>query len=521
MFTGFITGIKKVKCWHDRGKSTCDIILYSNNYSIIMNIIIRNGLFLLYFLPFTVNAQRIQLSLNDAINTAKGSSLDYKIANNIALSSFWDYQSFKAGFLPKLSLSGTLPDYYRTINSITLPNGQSQFVAQNLASSGVGLNLSQQISLTGGSISISSSLQRIDNFGNYKSTAYTAIPFSINYSQSSLFYNEFKWQRRIQPIRFEESRKQYLEDMEDISYNTVYRYFDLLKANIQLKLDEQNLKNIDTLVKITQARYEIGTVQLNDILQLKVSQLNAKRSVMTSTLSLEMAKQNLIRFLNLEKEQDMVLEIPELLSFFKISKDVALREAFTNRKFVAEFKRRRIQAEQEVVRAKVQNGPSINIRANVGVSQTAMELDHSYQGLLRNQAMVIGLYIPLVDWGVNKSNRKRTLANLEMEVNSIAQQQLAAEQEITYEVFKWNMQEEQFEIVKLARDFASQRYEISKQKYAIGTITYIDFNNAQIDKDRTEIEYINSLLNYWASYYHLRKLTLFDFSTNASIKDHK
>jgi outer membrane protein len=465
-----------------------------------------------------MNAQIIKLTLNDAILLAQKNSLDYKIASNISKSAFWDYRAYKSGFLPKLSLSGTLPDYYRTINSITLPNGQSQFVPQNLASSGVNLNLTQSIPLTGGSISIGSSLRRIDNFGNYKNTAYTAVPLSFSYSQNSLFYNEFKWQRKIQPLRFEESKRQYLENLEEISYNTIYRYFDLLKATVQLKLDEQNLKNIDTLIKITQARFEIGTVQLNDILQSKVSLMNAKRSVLASTLNLETAKQNLIRYLTLDKDLQIELQVPESLTFFNISNDLALKQALSNRKFVSEFERRRLQAQQEIERTKSQTGPTVSIRANLGLTQTANTFNQSYEYLLRNQAVVIGFNIPLMDWNVNKSNRKRAEANLELEINYIAQQQLSAEQEITYQVMKWNMQEEQIEMAKLTRELANQRYGIAKQKYAIGSITYTDFNNAQIDKDRAETDYINSLLSYWASYYLIRKITLYDFNNNKRIE---
>lgn len=462
--------------------------------------------------------QNHKLSLGEAIQLAQKNSLDYKIAMNLARSSYWNFQAYKSGFFPKLSLNGTLPDYYRTINAITLPNGQNAFISQNVANSNLNLNLSQNIGLTGGNISVGSSLRRIDNFGNIKEKAYTSVPFTFSYFQNNLFYNNFKWQKKIEPLRLQEAEKSYLENLETISYNTVGKYFELLLAEVQIKLDRQNFKNIDTLVKITQARFEIGTVQLNDVLQSKVSLLNAKKAVSNSTLALETAHQNLVRFLNPDKSVRIEPILPDTLFFFDIAPDLALEKAKGNRKFTIEFQRRRLEAEQAIARTKSETGPSINLRANVGVTQRGNTFTQSYSDLLRNQSVSIGFYIPLVDWGVNKSNRKRAEANLELEINTIAQQELSTEQEIYYQIMKWSMQKEQLDISKETSELAQRRYNIAKQKYSLGSISYTDFNNAQLDKDRAVTDYIYNIQNYWSLYYLIRRLTLFDFESNKNIE---
>ncbi len=460
----------------------------------------------------------IKLTLQSAITSARKSSLDYQIAMNMAKSSYWNYQAYRSGFLPRLSLTGTLPDYYRTINNITLPNGQNGFVRQNVANSGLNLNLSQNIGLTGGSISMGSSLRRIDNFGNFKNTAYTSIPFTLSYFQDNLFYNEFKWQKKTEPLRLQEAERGYMENLENISYTTIDKYFALLLADVQLKLDQQNLRNIDTLIKTTQARFEIGTVQLNDVLQSKVSLLNAKKAVSNSGLALQTAHQDLIRFLNLDKDQRIEPQVPDSITFFNISPEQALTKAQSNRKFIIEFQRRRLEADQAIAKTKSLTGPSINIRANLGLTQQGDELNSAYADLLRNQSITIGFYIPLMDWGVNRSNRNRAEANLQLEINTIEQQQLSLEQEIYYQVMKWGMQQEQMEIAKETSALAQQRYDIARQKYSLGSLSYTDFNNAQLEKDRAVTDYMNNLRNYWSSYYLIRRLTLYDFKENRKIE---
>jgi outer membrane protein len=276
----------------------------------------------------TYSQTQLQLPLKEAIELAQKNSLDYRIATNLARSSYWNFQAYRSGFLTKLSLNGTLPDYYRTINAITLPTGQNAFISQDVANSGLNLNLSQNIGLTGGNISVGSSVRRIDNYGNFNQTAYTSVPFTFSYFQDNLFYNNFKWKKKIEPLRLQEAQRGYLESLENISYNTIGKYFELLLAEVQLNLDRQNLKNIDTLVKITQARFEIGTGQLNDVLQSKMSLLNAKKAVSNSTLAMETAQQNLIRFLSLDKRVRIEPIVPSTVTLRNFVLGMIYREFY-------------------------------------------------------------------------------------------------------------------------------------------------------------------------------------------------
>ena len=479
--------------------------------------ILNRYLFLSFFLILTdfCFSQSKVISLREAIQLAQKSSLDYKIAENITWSNYWDNQALKSAFLPKLFLAATIPEYFHSITRITLPTGEYDFVHQDAATSSLRVGLSQNIGFTGGRISMSSSLDRLDNFGTLKRTAYSSVPLSFNYYQSSFLYNDFKWQKKIQALRNEESKRDYMERLEEIANTTVSKYFDLLQAEMQCKLDVQNYRNIDTLVKITTSRYEIGTVQLNDLLQAKVSLLNAKKSIANSQLSLNLAKQSFIRFLNLDTKQPLTLEMPKDIKDFEIKVDQAIALAKNNRKAFIEFQRRSLEARQAVAKVKSSTGPQFTFSTNIGFTQRGNTFNQAYNQLLNNQTVVCGISVPLIDWGVNKSNRKRAEANLDLEGITINQQTLSLEQEITVQILRWNMQKEQTEIGKEASELANQRYNIAKQKYSLGSITFTDFNNAQMDKDRAVTDYVNNLRSYWTIYFLVRKLTHYDFEKNA------
>jgi outer membrane protein TolC len=86
---------------------------------------------------------------------------------------------------------------------------------------------------------------------------------------------------------------------------------------------------------------------------------------------------------------------------------------------------------------------------------------------------------------------------------------------IDIEVFNQVMQLRQLqaslEISAKADTIAQRRYEMAKNRYLIGKITITDLTIAQQEKDEALINYLQTLQQYWVSWYSLRKATLFDF----------
>ena len=163
-------------------------------------------------------AQRIEtLSLADVIGMAQQKSPAYARARNTCENNYWRYRNYRASMLPALNLNGTLPNLNRSIERITLPDGSDAFVDRSLATSSAVLSIDQNLPLTGGRFSVLSGLQRIDLFGATNSTSFLSTPISISYFQNNVFYNDFRWQRRIEPLVFEEARRAYAEQMEDIA----------------------------------------------------------------------------------------------------------------------------------------------------------------------------------------------------------------------------------------------------------------------------------------------------------------
>jgi len=462
-------------------------------------------------------SQSKKISLADAISLAQKQSPDYKTNLNREQASYWRYRNFKARFLPQLRLDVTLPEFSNSTRRQTNDAGQDVFVNQNQLLLAGGLSLSQNVSFTGGTFSLYSNLEKVDLYGNNDITNYSIVPFSIRYRQNSLFYNSFKWDKKIEPLIYEESKRNFIENMEQISITTCVRYFGLLKSQIQLRFSKKNVANKDTLYQISKGRFRNGKIAENELLQMELSLLNSENEVTTNIIQLKQTSQEMARYLELDNE-NLVLSVPDELALFKVDVNKAIQEAQSNRKAVIEFRRRRLQAENNLARAKGNNKLEISLVANLGISQNDSNFDNLFNNYNKQQYVALNLGIPIVDWGVSKSERKMAEADLNLANNNIEQDKEAFEQEIYLHVLNWSSKRAFLNTSQKAKDIADKSYEITKKRYFLGKVTITDLNISQEKKDQAMVRYLNSLEDFWIDYYVLRQLTLYDFINNKKIE---
>jgi outer membrane protein TolC len=466
--------------------------------------------------PVLIFAQSRIINLDEAIKIAQKNSPDYKRTLNMNQRSYWRFNNFKARYLPQFKLQATLPEFQNSTRRIINNQGEDIFVKSNQSVITGGLSISQSVPYTGGYLSINSELEKINIYGNNPSSGYSVVPFSIRYFQNSLFYNSFRWDKKIEPLYFEESKKDFVEKMEDISRNTCLFYFGLLRAQSQLKISKTNLSNQDTLFDIAKGRFKMGRIAENDVLQMELALLKTQNSVTTNEIALKKTSQDFARYLELDTE-DLELEVPRNLAMFNVTVEKALEEAQSNRKSVIEFRRRRLEAEKELARVKGTNKIELSARANFGIDNRGEVFDDLFQNFDKREYFSLSVGIPIFDWGVSKSERKMAEADLDLVKNDIEQEKQAFEQEIFLHTLNWSNQRDFLATAEKAKEIAIKRYDITKKRYIIGKITITDLNLAQQEMDKAVFDYLNSLEKFWVDYYTLRRLTLYDFIENKKL----
>lgn len=460
-------------------------------------------------LPAENGNTRQTFTLAEAILQAQKASPEAQAARHTYRSAYWSYRSFRANYLPEVSLTSN-PYLNRQINRVTQPDGTEQFKAQNILNTDLSLTISQNVWFTGGNLFLQSSVNRMDELSG-RTTSYNTQPFSIGYSQSFFGYNSLKWDRRIEPVRYREARKSYAETLELIASQTCNYFYALASAQTNLNIAQSNLASADTLYRYAQGRYRIGSITENEMLQLEVNKLNEEASVMQAQMDVEDAMQTLRSYLGLSDGQDIEVRPTDSIVPFEVPLDEALQRAYENSPDPENFKRRILESKSSLASAKASRGLKADLYMQFGLSQTAERFHDSYHNPLNQQYVSLSLAFPILDWGRGRGRVRVARSQLELTETQVSQAVDDFEQNVRKMVRQFNLQARQVAIAARTEQTARRRYEVALKLYLSGKSTILDLNAATNEKDAAQRSYISSMQTYWTLYYGLRSMTQYDF----------
>ncbi len=469
-------------------------------------------LFCFLLLANVSKAQQVYtLSMDDAIALAEKQSPDALLAKTKYRQSYWRYRYYQAAYLPALSLAANPFNITRSYTQVPLYDGSIVYAQQSLATSTVNLSLTQQLGLTGGAFSLNSGLQRIDLF-NMSSTSYLSTPINIAYSQPVLTYNDLKWQKRIEPLYFQEARKQYVSDMEDVHIKTITLFFDILAAQSSIEEAKLNKANSDTLYKLGQGRYNLGRIAENELLQLELDNLNSGLQVQQFSIAYSGAIGKLKSFLGLDANDSLHLKLPIAPDTLQVSISIAAIQANSNNPLSVSLQRQGMEASRDVAKAIGTNGVQGNVFALYGLNGNAPTVSQSYTNPQDQEQLQFGISIPLLDWGKAHGAIEMAKAQEQLALTNIKKSKTDFDQEVTLDAAEYNLQNQQLVIATKANTVSQRRYFIAKERYLLGKIGITELNIAQTDRDAAQKSYIDVLRNSWITFYNLRKITLYDFN---------
>lgn len=460
----------------------------------------------------TTSAQTLlELSLEEVVAKARRESPRARLSNTRLKNNYWRYRSFQADYRPQIRLTSTLPDFNRTISPLTLDDGSVAFLEQSFMTTRLGVALEQDVALTGGRIAVGASLSRNDNFVSAPALSYLSTPLQINISQPLFQFNAMRWERKIEPVRYEEARARSSEELEEAASQAVARFFDVYIAQIQLEAAKSDKANADTLFRLSQGRYEVGRIAENELLQVELQVMNADASLASATLTLQSATEELRNNLSINEAVRFQLSIPTDIPDVEIDLDTALLLARKHRSLPINHTRRRLEVERNLQQAKSDNGLTANLNANFGLSKSAQRLEEAYRNPQDQERISLSLSLPLADWGKARSQREIAQSDLELEQMNIDLEAVNFEREIILNIKQFDLVRQQVALAQRSYDVAQRSYEIAEKRYRIGKIGITDLNQALTSRNASRRSYFEALRRFWIAYYEIRRLTLYDF----------
>jgi outer membrane protein TolC len=451
------------------------------------------------------------LTLSDAIRLAQENGRDARAARASHAAARYRDQAFWRRLLPQLSLGGTVPAYNRAIIPVLQPDGTTLFRPQQQTSTQLGLTLSQTLPLTGGSLYLSTSLQRLDLSGQQSMQTWSSAPFAVGLRQDIFRPNVAAWDRRVQNVQAESDERTYRAALEDVAAQATDKFFAAYLARTALANAESNAAVNDTLYRINTGRLQVGRIGENDLLQSQLALLRARAALEAARLEDERATAALRLALRLPADRPIQIAVSTDVPDVDPDTAVAVAEALRNSAAVTQAELQTVQANRRVTEAQLSQGIGATVQASYGFNATAPDMRTAYQNLLEARTLQVNVQMPLWQWGAHgaavraaEADRDRTTQQSTSSLEQLALQAKFAALGLT-------QARRNLAVQVVADSVAGKRFEVAYNRYVIGKINIDNLYIAQNEKDQALLQFVGALRGYWIAYYQLRGLTLYDF----------
>ena len=428
-------------------------------------------------------------------------------------------KSFNRRLLPQISLNAVAPQYDRAITPVVQPDGSTLFTPVQQTRANASMEIAQQLPFTGGTFSITSALQRFQVTGGSQQTLqWSSNPVIFSIDQPIMRPNTIRWDEREQDVRADVSERQYLESREQVALQSTNAFFDFFVAKKTLENAVFNAATNDTLFNLNKGRLEVGKIGENDLLQSELALLRARQSADNARLEYERTLDALRLSLNVDRSSALDVAVPSDIPEFEPDTALAVAQALANRAQARQLELDAVQARRRVSEARLNNGMGATVSASMGFNQTAPDVNLAYQDLLQAQKFSLGVRVPLIQWGARGAEVEAAKADQHRveAVSRASREQIA--QDARYAALQLTQARRNVALSAKADTVAQKRFEVAYNRYVIGRIGIDNLYIAQNEKDQAVQQYLQALRAYWAAYYRLRMVTLYDFEAGAALR---
>lgn len=477
-----------------------------------------------YFLlvPILLHGQSYQISLEQVLNEW---CLSSPSAQKIKLSyenTLLNFENYKKEFLPSVAFSLNPINFNHSQKLMqNSESGNYSYVEDYTNNSSTEIAIRQKIGIIGGELSVSSRLNYLREFSNNRDR-FGTNPLYINYTQPFIggFYS-YKKQRGIQYAQYNNSLKQYCSEMADIQTQAVNLFMSLFSSKLATELSSKNLQISDTLLIASKALLDNGYFTEYEYHQMELQQLNNRYAFESSTKNYQKALRELITFLNKTEWTDKEVEIsaPQFDLPLKIDEKSAIFYARHNSPFALLQEEKRLKAEQTLFAAKLNNRFNGNINLSYGLNQYADHFADAYRKSDYTQGVMIGIQIPIFQWGINRNKLRMAKNNYQNSMIEIDQAEVNFDNNIMDVVEDYNHNMSLWFLATKSYKLSQEQFTLLAHKFHSGKVSVYDLTSAQQELHNAMQRYYNAIQNAWNSFCTLRKNTLFDFTKQVELKD--
>lgn len=177
------------------------------------------------------------------------SSKNYRCTQSDSVINDNNRRIFNMRVFPLITMSATLPNINNNISPVVQPDGQELFINRFNANSNVSVSISQLLPFTGGTVSASTSLVRLDNYAPTRSVSYNLNLFNVSYRQSLSGFNSYKWEKKQFDAESKLADVRRIQAREDIFSTIASLFFNMYTAQEEYRILQESLSLSESLLE--------------------------------------------------------------------------------------------------------------------------------------------------------------------------------------------------------------------------------------------------------------------------------
>lgn len=280
-------------------------------------------------------------------------------------------------------------------------------------------------------------------------------------------------------------------------------YWDIVKAQELVQLNQANLTYLETLRAAVQKQYDVGTVPGSQLIKTEVEHAKAIQELSQAQLALTQAKTSLNSLMNRSMDQDLTAKDRLTFSTTIIDREQLRNLAQTQRPEIASAQAQTNAASHETRAIQVKNSPDIAVQARTETFDSNT-----------NSGIAVVVTLPLFDWGSVKADKKRaeiTTQSHKKHLESVKNQiSLDVEQAILeVETSSQIVREYQRGILDKSDELA----QMAQTGYEKGATSYLEVLEAQRTLRNIKTEYYTALAD------HAKSIAQLEWATGSGLNN--
>ncbi|GEM_PF-4995973 len=420
----------------------------------------------------------------------------------------------------KVDLSLAAPIYSDNTTPIYNPvTGLTDLLSERVTQFGPGLNITQPILWTGGTLTINSNVYRRTQLGTGGSAINDYLGLgTVSLDQPIFKTNEMALTAKESDMALDAASASYTSAWATLNYSIESLFYTLYQAGQQLQIQQDEVTSSESNYDLADRKFKAGLIAEVDKLQLEADLAAARTDLFDRKRSYTAAQRDLEIALGVPFSDSLTAKIDSLPNVsVTIDRDQAVKIALEKRADLLGVRQSIVLSEDNMARTGNERTINASLTGSFGLSQNAALLSLLTDNPFINRGLTLSLTVPLFDWGAHSSKMEAAESSVELSQVELSLKEQQVRQEVLSAIDQIEAAKQQVDVAKKSVEVAEKAYSLSRDRFDLGKITSQDLALAQGRLTRARLSALAAEVAERLALADLTQKTLFDFEAGKPI----